>query len=138
MGILEFLSGPFNTILNKLVPDANQRLELQSKALELAQAGEFKELDATMQQNAAQADIDKVEAASASNFRAGWRPFIGWVCGAAFTVNFLVAPLATWIAALCGAHVAFPPLDMATMMPVLMGMLGLATHRTIEKIKGIA
>ncbi|NUO80835.1 hypothetical protein HUU05_12215, partial [candidate division KSB1 bacterium] len=31
-----------------------------------------------------QAEINKIEAAHRSVFVAGWRPFIGWVCGCGF------------------------------------------------------
>jgi hypothetical protein len=85
----------------------------------------------------AQLDINKTEAAHRSIFVAGWRPFIGWSCGLAMCLNFLIFPLASFILAQTGHLVELPNLDMAQMMPVLMGMLGLGGLRTVEKIKKI-
>jgi hypothetical protein len=80
----------------------------------------------------AQLEVNKVEAGHKSLFVSGWRPFIGWVCGSAMAFNFIALPL------LMGAGVNVEPLDMANMMPVLMGMLGLGGMRSFEKAKGVA
>jgi hypothetical protein len=76
------------------------------------------------------------EAKSTSVFVAGWRPFIGWVCGAACAWNWIGLPAAKFGLALAGISVALNPADVSEMMPVLMGMLGLGSLRTYEKIKG--
>ena len=72
----------------------------------------------------AQLDINKTEAAHRSVFVSGWRPFIGWSCGAAMALNFIVFPLASFVLAQTGHLVKLPTLDMSEMMPVLMGLLG--------------
>ena len=46
--------------------------------------------------------------------------------------NFIGVPLLTAL------EVEVAPLDLATMMPVLMGMLGLGGMRSFEKAKGVA
>lgn len=84
-----------------------------------------------------QTDTNKAEAASPSIFVAGWRPFVGWVCGASFASQFVAGPLITWGSAVVGHPVAFPTLDIATMMPLLFGLLGLGGMRTAEKINGV-
>jgi hypothetical protein len=86
----------------------------------------------------AQLDINKTEAAHRSVFVSGWRPMIGWTCGAAMALNFIVFPLASFVLAQTGHLVELPSLDMAQMMPVLMGLLGLGGLRTVEKIKQIS
>lgn len=86
----------------------------------------------------AQLDINKTEAAHRSVFVSGWRPMIGWTCGAAMALNFLIFPLASFVLAQTGHLVELPNLDMAQMMPVLMGMLGLGGLRTVEKIKQVS
>mgnify|MGYP003649706309 FL=1 len=86
----------------------------------------------------AQLDINKTEAAHRSVFVSGWRPFIGWSCGAAMALNFIVFPLASFVLAQTGHLVELPSLDMAQMMPVLMGLLGLGGLRTVEKIKQVS
>tara|TARA_S200002703_G_scaffold133860_1_gene122146 strand:- start:1307 stop:1711 length:405 start_codon:yes stop_codon:yes gene_type:complete len=86
----------------------------------------------------AQLDINKTEAAHRSIFVSGWRPFIGWSCGLAMCLNFLLFPLASFVLAQTGHLIELPTLDMSEMMPVLMGMLGLGGLRTVEKIKQVS
>jgi hypothetical protein len=86
----------------------------------------------------AQLEVNKTEAAHRSIFVAGWRPFIGWSCGAAMCLNFIIFPLASFVLAQTGYLVELPKLDMAEMMPVLMGLLGLGGLRTVEKIKQVS
>ena len=85
-----------------------------------------------------QLDTNKAEAASPSVFTSGWRPFVGWICGFAFGIQFVFGPLASWGSRLYGHPVDFPSMDMGTMMPLLFGMLGLGAYRTAEKLQGKA
>lgn len=125
-------------ILDKIFPDPAAKAQAQLELLKQTQAGEFKEMDAALAEAQAQSAVNQVEAASPDTFVAGWRPFIGWVCGSAFAINFVIGPMGEWLALLAGKTAHFPTLDVATMMPVLMGMLGLGGMRTYEKFKGVA
>jgi hypothetical protein len=118
-------------VLERVLPDPAQTAAAKLELLKLQQSGE-------LQQIAGQLEINKVEAASASVFVSGWRPFIGWVCGAAFAAQFVVGPLLSWGSRLYGKPVDLPPMDVATMMPLLFGMLGLGAYRTAEKLQGVA
>jgi hypothetical protein len=72
-------------------------------------------------------------------FVAGWRPFIGWVCGAAFAWNWIGLPIVkAGMLAFGGPALDLAQADMTEMLPVLMGMLGLGALRTFEKSKGVA
>lgn len=113
-------------LLDNLFPDPAQAAAAKLKLMEMAQAGDL-----------AQLDVNKMEATSSSLFVAGWRPFIGWVCGSAFAWNFLLGPLLTQLLTIFGPPVSYTPLDLTEMMPVLLGMLGLGGLRTVEKIKGV-
>jgi len=74
-----------------------------------------------------QIEINKIEASSEKWWKAGWRPFVGWMCGMAMAFNYMVVPiLGIWVTDI-------PVLDITTMFPVLMGMLGLGGLRTVEK-----
>jgi len=86
----------------------------------------------------AQIELNKEEAKHSSMFVAGWRPMLGWVCGMGFAMNFLIAPVGTFFANLAGYPIEFPQADVSTMMPVLLGMLGLGTMRTYEKSQGVS
>lgn len=124
-------------IIDKVIPDPQAKMAAQLEVMKLNQAGEFKQLEADLQMAQGQMEINKAEALSDDPFRAGWRPFIGWACGFAFAVQFVIGPLASWIAAMYGHPVVFPEMDMATMMPLLFGMLGLGAYRTYEKVTKI-
>lgn len=117
-------------LVDKLFPDkvaqAKQREEYLLKA---------QELDNQLAQ--AQISVNQAEAASSSLFVAGWRPFIGWTCGAAFAYHLIVQPLIAFIAAAAGYNFALPIFDTETLNTALMGLLGLGTLRTVEKIRGV-
>jgi hypothetical protein len=91
-----------------------------------------------------QLEINKAEAMSASFFKGGWRPAVGWVCVIGLFYQFIVRTILPWCievgAQTFHAAVAIPQLpalDMGTLMMLLSGMLGLGGFRTFEKIKGI-
>lgn len=138
MNILDIVAGPVLQIIDKLIPDPAAKAAAQLEAMKLAQAGEFKDIDTQLQRDLAQIGVNQAEAASPDFFRAGWRPFVGWICGVGLAVQFLVGPLATWGSGLAGHPLAFPSLDMGTLMTLLAGMLGLGTLRTAEKVRGVA
>jgi len=79
-----------------------------------------------------QTKINEIEAGHRTVFVAGWRPFIGWVCGVALAYNFVIRDLFIWITKTTDAP---PALQMEHLMTVLLGMLGLGGLRTFEKIK---
>ena len=79
-----------------------------------------------------QTKLNEIEAGHRTVFVAGWRPFIGWVCGVALAYNFVIRDLFIWITKTTDAP---PALQMEHLMTVLLGMLGLGGLRTFEKIK---
>lgn len=92
-----------------------------------------------MRPSLVQAELNKVEAAHRSVFVAGWRPFIGWVCGLALFYNFVARDLLAWAILNTGLEASLPPdLAMDELMTVLLGMLGLGAFRTVEKFGGKA
>lgn len=112
------------TVVDKIWPDKSEQERAQ--------------LAAAMQLVQGQLDINRTEAASSSVFVAGWRPAIGWICGAAFAWNWVGLPVANFAAAWLAHPLALAPADMSEMLPVLMGMLGLGALRSFEKARGVA
>ena len=86
----------------------------------------------------AQVRVNLQEAKHSSIFVAGWRPFIGWTCGAALAYHYIVRDMIAWGLTLQGIETAPPMLDMSDLLTVLLGLLGLGSLRTIEKIKGVS
>jgi hypothetical protein len=82
-----------------------------------------------------QTKINEAEAQHRSIFVAGWRPFIGWICGIAMAYNFILRDLIIFA---MGKDFVPPALQMDHLMTVLMGILGLGAFRTYEKIKNVS
>jgi hypothetical protein len=86
-----------------------------------------------------QADINKEEAKHSSIFVAGWRPFIGWVCGIGLAMQFILRPVVMYLNQLVSIILGNPmmphppALDMSELIPLVLGMLGLAGYRSYEK-----
>jgi hypothetical protein len=118
-------------VIDRVWPDPEKAAAAKLELFKMQQSGELAAM-------AGQLDINKAEAANPSIFVSGWRPFIGWVCGSGFAIQFVIGPMAEWGSAVYGHPVKFPQMDMSTMMPLLLGMLGLGAMRTAEKMQGVA
>lgn len=118
--MIELLIGPISSLLEKVVPDLDERKKM---AHDIATMAEKQAHDQIM----AQLGVNKQEAAHKSMFVAGWRPFIGWTCAAAMLNNYVIA-----------AYFPITPMDLEVMMPVLLGILGLGGMRSYEKRNGVA
>lgn len=125
-------------VFDRVIPDPAAAADAKLKVMQLAQTGELEALHADTQLALGQLEINKVEAASPSLFTSGWRPYIGWTCGAAFSYKFVLAPIGLFVMAAIGHPIVLPVLDFTEMLTVLLGMLGLGGMRTYEKIKGAA
>ena len=120
-------------LLDDLFTSDEERMNMQLQA---------RTVEAGMQ--AGQMEINKAEAGHKSVFVAGWRPFIGWVGGLALAYKFLFYPMLIWVWYFCQAEGwiakdAPPPptINAQELYPIIMGMLGLGTMRTVEGIKKV-
>ena len=130
--MLQALIGPVTGLLDKFIPDADEKARLAHEIATLAgkQAHEIA---------LAQISVNQAEASSASVYKGGWRPFIGWICGVAFLYHFVLQPFFIFFIAVCGYSMpTLPEFDMGTLLTVLGGMLGLGALRTVEKTRGIS
>mgnify|MGYP003663623794 CR=1 FL=1 len=88
-----------------------------------------------------QLDVNAQEAKHKSVFVAGWRPFVGWIGGAALAYQFLLYPLLLWLVALAqgGGYLsefeAPPVLDADVLFSIVTAMLGIAGMRSYDKSK---
>ena len=126
--MIDRLIVPISDILEKLIPDKDLKIKLKH------------ELESELHKaNLAQLKVNQQEAAHNSLFVAGWRPFIGWVCGVALCWQFILQPITVMIIRLAGyEQVILPDFDFSQLSTILMGMLGLGGLRTFEKMKGVS
>lgn len=124
-----------SNVIDKIWPDADDK--------EKRKLTQFLALmDANLKQVLGQLDINKTEAQHKSVFVAGWRPAIGWICGAGIAYSFVLYPLLTWAwSFMVGwgwlpVGTPYPPeLSMGTLVTLLTGMLGIGGLRTFDKMK---
>ena len=123
VSIVASLIGPVTGLLDKFVEDKDQKAQL---------AHEISTLSDKHAQELALAQVALNTAEAKGNwFQSGWRPATGWIAVLALGVNYLVSPIAA------GFGIDIPQADGGTLMPILMGMLGLGGMRTFEKTKSI-
>ena len=125
-------------ILDKIFPDKTAAEAAKVRLVELAQQGELARLQADTQLATAQAEINKVEAASASLWTSGWRPAVGWCCALAVGFKYIGGPLLFMVGQATGHPVELPKIETEELWPLLLGMLGLSAMRSVEKVKGAA
>jgi hypothetical protein len=78
-----------------------------------------------------QVELNKIEAGHRTIFVAGWRPFIGWICGLGLGYAFLIHPSVDFF-----YDGEMPELPTDIMLELVLAMLGLAGLRTAEKVMG--
>lgn len=122
--------------IDKIWPDPIKRAEELRKLEEMKQRGDLATLNAEVQLLLGQINVNAKEAEHKSIFVAGWRPFVGWVCGFGLLYASVIEPLMRFIATVNDYTGTFPILDTTITMQVLLGMLGLGLMRTKEKEKG--
>ena len=129
--MLSALIGPVTGLLDKFIPDADEKAKLAHEIATLAtkQAHEI---------SLAQIEVNKEEA-KGNWFQSSWRPCVGHVCAIAFAWHFVLQPLLIFVLSYAGMPIPdLPTFDMGALMTVLGGLLGLGSLRTFEKYKGVA
>lgn len=139
------------SVIERIWPDANKRAEELRKLEELRQKGDLAELQAHVQLLLAQIEVNKIEAASDSLFKSGWRPGIGWVCAATLALSYMpkaVVLTAMWSLQCYAMYKAgtlitvsalpvFPDLGVTDIIGLLGSILGIAGMRSFDKSKGV-
>ena len=125
-------------VIERLWPDPAQAASAKLELLKMQQSGELAALASDTELAKGQLAINQTEAASSSLLVAGWRPALGWICGAAFAWNWVGLPIARFGMTVWGHPMELASADMSEMLPVLFGMLGLGGMRSWEKSKGVA
>lgn len=128
---LASLVGPLvNSVVDR-IPNGNER----ARAKEELEKGL---VDAANQVMLAQTKINEAEAKHKSIFVAGWRPFIGWVCGVGICWSMVAHPICQWVMIAWGDGTELPTIDTSYLMELVTAMLGMSGLRTFEKMRGVA
>jgi hypothetical protein len=137
--LIDFAVSAGKTLIDRLWPDKEkQAAERQAAELELYKLAREKEMSENAQNvqlAVAQLEVNKVEAASDSLFKSGWRPATGWMCVFGFSYQIMIRPTANWVMInYLDWTVPLESLDLQTLGTLLFGMLGLGAYRTYEKV----
>ncbi len=126
-----------DSIKGKSPEDAAKLAQINEdyKALQLKYPAEFRTALVGLVEG--QIDTNKAEAGNIHWFIAGWRPYVGWICGTALAVPMLVYFIQC-VVLLSHHQYALPAFDARELDTVLMGMLGLGGMRMTEKLQGAA
>ena len=130
--------------IERIWPDPQKQAEELRKLEELRQKGNLAELNAHVQLMLAQLKVNANEATHKSIFVAGWRPFIGWVGGAAMAYQFVLYPLLVWVWAVLQVNdivpndLSPPPImETGALFSIVTAMLGIGGMRSWDKAKGV-
>lgn len=145
MGIFSFLGGAagsavgesiakpidaIGNVIDKLFTSDEERLD--KKAI----IERLKQRPAEMQ-----VELNKLEAQHSSRYIAGWRPYIGYILGTCLGIYFIPQYLMAaviWSKLCLSTGVMQPyPVDAASLMQLVLAMLGMGALRTYEKKKGL-
>lgn len=125
-------------VIDRVWEDPTEQAKAAQAIAEMKQRGEFKAIDAELERSRQQTEVNKVEAASDSLLKGGWRPATGWICACGLGWATIGVPVCNWILALNKITEPLPPVDTGALIGILLGMLGLGGYRTAEKFKGVA
>lgn len=128
--MIDKLIGPVTGLLDKFIEDKDQKARL---AYDLATMADQHAQELAKGQLA----INLAESKHKSLFVSGWRPALGWVSVLGMFGNYITIPFTNFVLALLEIDITIPLIPLETMMPIVMGMLGLGGLRTFEKHKGV-
>ena len=117
------------TLLDRFIPDPEQKAQAEMEFIKMAADGELKQV-------IAQLEINAREAAHPSVFVAGWRPAFGWCGAAGFVYATILQPVLSWTAAVKGWPEP-PTVNIDLLWVVVTGLLGIGGLRSWEKGKGL-
>lgn len=123
-------------VIDRVIPDPAAAEAAKLEVAKLQMSGELAQLTAVTDLAKAQAATNTAEASNPNLWVAGARPAIMWICAGGLGIHLIVNPLLVWGTDLLGYSIAPPTMDVATLMSLIPGMLGMVL-RTYEKQKGV-
>lgn len=114
-----------SSLIERWIPDKAAQAKAEMDLLKMAGEQDF-------QSTIKQIEVNIQEAQHQSIFVAGWRPFVGWICGLGLAYQAILHNLIEWLSGIYGFPVPPAP-DSEVLIYVLGGLLGLGALRTYEK-----
>ena len=114
-----------SSLIERWIPDKAAQAKAEMDLLKMAGEQDF-------QTTIKQIEVNIQEAQHQSIFVAGWRPFVGWICGLGLAYQAILHNLIEWLSGIYGFPVPPAP-DSDVLIYVLGGLLGLGALRTYEK-----
>jgi hypothetical protein len=139
--ILSFLP-LIGDLIDRIIPNKNEAAKAKAQLELLEQSGE-------LQLMLEQIKVNRQEARHRSVFVAGWRPFIGWICGLSLLIGGIVKLILPALIVLVPSLYGESPerlqnildglegIDVEFFYPILGGLLGLGAMRSFEKYKRV-
>lgn len=122
-------------IADDLLTSDEERGKLAIRQREL----DLQEREIDQRTDLAQIGANSEQAKSTNWFVSGGRPFVMWVCGLALAYATLFEPVARFVAQVgYGYSGPFPAIDTDLTLQILLGLLGLSTMRSFEKVRKVA
>ena len=116
--------------IDKISGNEEEKEILSKRAQELNARGELERMLTVKQ-----------DSISDDPFRTRWRPWLGWICGAALVLHLVLFPFVTFCFVMASwffgdfTYPIMPELDTTTLMGVLGLLLGAVVTRGVEKHK---
>ena len=128
--MLQALIGPVASLLDKFIEDKDEKNRIAAELSTMAERhGQAIAL--------AQIKVNEAEAASSSLFKGGWRPACGWICVISLGYTYILQPFLVFILLAAGVELPdIPTIDTNSLLPILLGMLGLAGARSFDRYTG--
>lgn len=135
---------PWNELIGGVAKIADDLITTDEERAKMAL--EDRKIEAALQQG--QVETNKIEAAHASLFVAGWRPYAGWVASTALGMVYIPKAIVMTIVWTIQCQVvmtawngitpapvmpAFPDLGVTDLIGLLLALLGMAGFRSFDK-----
>lgn len=123
--------------IDKIWPDKTEADKARAALDQAVLAGELRDLENQWNNASQQIEVNKIEAASDSFWKSGWRPYCGWIGGTGLAYAAIIEPIARFIAKVAfDYNGSFPQIDTSITMQILFLLLGAGAMRTVERVQG--
>ena len=137
MGIMDIFTGGTVKAVAGVIEDLHtseeEKLQLKNRFAEIQAKLKSKQMDINL------ADAKSTAGGISGFMQRSWRPMIGMSCALAIFWEYVLSKFILFFLGIFHYEVLdLPSLDMGTLMPLVMSLLGMGALRTFEKTKGVA